>query len=114
MEPILYYVQKTNNEKRIVLTDEQADYIKVRNTHGISQRTLSITRTLENMLYWWQNNILNYIIRFSSLCKIFTHLHFLAKAFRCHVHHFQCLANGIGFNEVGLKNKLHQTQFHGD
>ena len=32
------------------------------------------------------------INRFTSLCKnLFNLLEFLAEAFRCHVHHFQCL-----------------------
>jgi hypothetical protein len=39
-------------------------------------------------------SIVYYIIRFTSLCKIFTY-EFLAEVFQCHVHHFQYLADPV-------------------
>ena len=36
---------------------------------------------------------------FTSLCKnLFNLLEFLAEAFRCHLHHFQCSKGGDGYN----------------
>ena len=40
----------------------------------------------------WSCAVICCINRFTSLCKnLFNLLEFLAQAFRCHVHHFQCL-----------------------
>ena len=52
------------------------------------------------------------INRFTSLCKnLFNLLEFLAEAFRCHVHHFQCLRVPVELasakNSSKLKKFLH-------
>ena len=44
----------------------------------------------------WSCTIICCINRFTSLCKnLFNLLEFLAEAFRCHVHHFQCLTVSV-------------------
>ena len=53
----------------------------------------------------WTCTIICCINRFTSLCKnFFNLLQFLAEAFRCHVHDFQCFAVPVG-------NDAHEREF---
>ena len=56
--------------------------------------------------------ILCCINRFTSLCKILLNLlEFLAEAFRCHVHHFQCLTVPVELNDAhGIEKLLLKMQ----
>ena len=48
------------------------------------------------------------INRFTSLCKnLFNLLEFLAEAFRCHVHHFQCLTALVELGPSSIENDAH-------
>ena len=64
----------------------------------------------------------NYIIRFTSLCKIFTHLSF-GRSFSVLCAPFSMLGGPGGtdsdevhfsIHDLGLENKLHYSQFHRD
>ena len=59
--------------------------------------------------------ILTGINWFTSLCKKHIQLEFLAEAFRCHVHHFQCLTvpmepSSIENDAHGIEKLLLKTQ----
>ena len=54
-----------------------------------------------------------YIIRFTSLCKNFAYLSFLAEAFLCHMHHNKSLAPSND-DEQGTEKSLLKAQVSKD
>ena len=60
--------------------------------------------SLLDVMTLWKLYCIN---RFTSLCKnLFNLLEFLAEAFRCHVHHFQCLTVPPG--SLSIENDAHE------
>ena len=56
----------------------------------------------------WSCTIIRCINRFTSLCKnLFNLLEFLAEAFRCNVHHFQCLTVPVELGPSSNENDAH-------